>query len=59
MVNDKMVNIMKKLYIQPASNVQTMSFANTICVGSVHGNGGLQYGGGYTPNPSPGSQTPM
>ena len=58
MVNDKMVNIMKKLYIQPASNVQTMSFANTICVGSVHGNGGLQYGGGYTPGGS-GSQTPM
>ena len=47
----------KKHYIQPQSNMQTMSFANSICVGSVHGNTGLKYGGDVeTHNPG---QKPM
>lgn len=36
---------MKKFYIQPQSNVQTVSLISTICVGSVRGNSPLQYGG--------------
>ena len=44
--------IMKKLYIQPTSNVQNISSINTICVGSVHGNSGVKYGGGVNSNTS-------
>lgn len=36
---------MKKQYIQPETMTQKMNFSTTICVGSVHGNAGLQYGG--------------
>lgn len=36
---------MKKQYIQPSTMAQTMYFISSICVGSVHGNAGLQYGG--------------
>ena len=45
MVNDKMVNSMKH-YIIPATNAQSICHLNAICVGSVHGTEGLQYGGG-------------
>lgn len=49
--------IMKKLYIQPTSNVKNISLINTICVVSVHGNSLLQYGGAaddaYNPNQIP------
>lgn len=49
---------MKKLYIQPNSNVQSVNLIGTICVGSIHGDSGLQWGGGttydpYSPNPKP------
>ena len=48
---------MKKLYIQPNSNVQSVNLIGTICVGSVHGNSDLQYGGSatepYNPNQRP------
>lgn len=47
MVNDKMVNVMKK-YIQPATNSHVICYTNSICVGSIHGNAPLQYGGGAT-----------
>ena len=46
MVNDKMVNSMKRHYIIPATNAQSICHLNAICVGSVHGTEGLQYGGG-------------
>ena len=37
---------MKKQYIQPITRHQITCFANCICVGSVHGNSPLHYGGG-------------
>ena len=47
MVNDKMVNSsMKKQYIQLATTVQQIRPIGTVCIGSVHGNAGLEYGGG-------------
>lgn len=46
MVNDKMVNLMKRHYITPAIDAQLICQLNAICVGSVHGNAGLEYGGG-------------
>ena len=36
---------MKKLYIQPATMSQTMNFVGSICIGSFHGDAGLEYGG--------------
>ena len=36
---------MKKLYIQPATMIQTMNFINSVCVGSFHGDADLDYGG--------------
>lgn len=41
---------MKKNYIQPSSMTIEMSFAHSVCVGSVHGNSGLQFGGSGDPN---------
>ena len=60
MVNEQMVNlmIMKKLYIQPNSNVQSVNLIGTICVGSIHGDSELEYGGGNTYTPG-GSVKPM
>lgn len=46
MVNKKMVNIMKRHYIQPAIHLHQISMVATICVGSVHGNAGLTFSGG-------------
>ena len=37
---------MTKHYIQPSSNIQTTIGSFAICVGSVHGNANLEYGGG-------------
>lgn len=37
---------MTKHYIQPATQSQSICPIYTICVGSVHGNAGLEYGGG-------------
>jgi hypothetical protein len=37
---------MKKFYIQPASQSRSICPTFSICVGSVHGNAGLEYGGG-------------
>lgn len=37
---------MRKQYIQPEIQLHQMNLAGTICVGSVHGNAGLEYGGG-------------
>ena len=41
---------MKKNYIQPSSKTILMSFAHSVCVGSVHGNSNLQYSGAGDPN---------
>ena len=49
---------MKKLYIQPNSNVQSVNLIGTICVGSIHGDSELEYGGGNTYTPG-GSVKPM
>lgn len=48
---------MKKNYIQPSSTTIMMSFAHSVCVGSVHGNSGLQFSGSGNPNDI--SQKPM
>lgn len=41
-----MVNsFMKKQYLIPATNAQTICHLNAICVGSVHGTEDLNYGG--------------
>ena len=37
---------MKKQYIQLATTIQQIVPTGTVCVGSVHGNAGLEYGGG-------------
>ncbi|MBO4577720.1 MAG: hypothetical protein J5688_03310 [Paludibacteraceae bacterium] len=36
---------MKKLYIQPVMIVQPMKVISNVCVGSVHGNSGVGFGG--------------
>ena len=41
-----MENIMKKQYIQPLTKFQSTNFTQSLCVGSVHGNSPLQFGGG-------------
>ena len=55
MVNDKMVKIMKNVYIQPETINQPIFSLNGICVGSVHISGegpDLDFGGGSsTGNP--------
>ena len=40
---------MKHTYIIPATNAQSICQLNAICVGSIHGTEGLQYGGGADP----------
>ena len=37
---------MKKQYIQLVTTIQQIHPIGTICVGSVHGNAGLEYAGG-------------
>lgn len=37
---------MRKHYINPQTITQLMSSANRICVGSIHGNADLEFGGG-------------
>ncbi len=37
---------MKTMYIQPNTTFAPISGLNSICVGSVHGNSGMRYGGG-------------
>lgn len=37
---------MKTQYIQPSTKYQPMNFVRAICVGSVHGNAPLRFGGG-------------
>lgn len=37
---------MTKHYIHPATQMQPICPTCTICVGSVHGNANLEYGGG-------------
>lgn len=37
---------MKKQYIQLATTIQQIVPTGTVCVGSIHGSEGLQYGGG-------------
>ncbi len=39
---------MKKTYIIPSTAIQQTYSLNAICVGSVHGNSGMKYGGGAT-----------
>ena len=46
MVNEKIVNSMKRHYIIPATNAQPICQLNAICVGSVHGTEDLKFGGG-------------
>jgi len=45
---------MKKTYIIPSTAIQQTYSLNAICVGSVHGNTNLQWGGQYNPDTSPG-----
>ncbi|MBR4520063.1 MAG: hypothetical protein IKO63_01465 [Paludibacteraceae bacterium] len=35
----------KHLYIQPATMIQPMKVISSVCVGSVHGNSGVGFGG--------------
>ena len=37
---------MKKIYNQPDTHIQQIGFTNTICVGSITSNAGLEFGGG-------------
>jgi len=37
---------MRKQYIQLATTIQQIYPTGTVCVGSVHGNAGLEFGGG-------------
>ena len=48
MVNDKMVNSMRRQYIQPSTATQFVHSSMICGVGSVHGDSGMQYGGGAT-----------
>ena len=45
---------MTKLYIHPQTIVQKLNFISSVCVGSFHGDAGLEYGG-----QSDGSVKPM
>lgn len=40
---------MRKQYIIPATNAQSICQLNAICVGSIHGTESIQYGGGADP----------
>ena len=40
---------MKKQYIQPNTMHQFMCSISTICVGSIHGESGLKFGGAADP----------
>ena len=40
---------MRKQYIIPATNAQSICQLNAICVGSIHGTEPIQYGGGADP----------
>ena len=37
---------MRKQYIQPLTTAQATRFTHSLCVGSIHGNSPLQFGGG-------------
>jgi len=45
---------MRKQYIIPATNAQSICQLNAICVGSIHGTEPIQYGG-----PADSGQTPF
>jgi hypothetical protein len=37
---------MRKHYIQLATTIQQINPVGSVCIGSVHGNAGLEFGGG-------------
>lgn len=41
---------MRKQYIIPATNAQSICQLNAICVGSIHGTEPIQFGGSADPN---------
>ena len=43
---------MRKQYIIPATNAQSICQLNAICVGSIHGTEPIQFGGGADPTDS-------